>query len=351
MTAHLSARSGSLEDIRHDIEKWCTHPALNQLVSIFGGAIPATADLRARLMYLDTFSEVWDYRGRARALHARDGEQGDRTGSQDAAGGARWQIARLAISRQRQEQLVELTRQLGLTTESIPAGDAFDCALIIGTGRFSNLLRARWTRELAKHTRIGHVVLAAASRELLESEDDAVAVCAPGARTEFELLVAAAADAFNLDIDPLMRHVRQRDHDPKRSQVVWRFPGESNSLGVPVTAIEAPSPDPDRRRATSVDTFAFTARALQLRNARCLLSTGQPFVPSQHFDAVRVLALQFGNHVETVGFGIERYVGLSDLDEQHPAKLLQEIRSTIRAARSLLEEVIGREKEVNAQPR
>lgn len=47
----------------------------------------------------------------------------------------------------------------------------------------------------------------------------------------------------------------------------------------------------------------------------------------------------FGIQVETVGFGIDRYDGLGELDQQHPAKLLQEVRSTIRAARALLERI------------
>lgn len=59
----------------------------------------------------------------------------------------------------------------------------------------------------------------------------------------------------------------------------------------------------------------------------------------QNFDALRTLALPFGIQVETVGFGIDRYDGLGELDQQHPAKLLQEVRSTIRAARALLERI------------
>ena len=54
-------------------------------------------------------------------------------------------------------------------------------------------------------------------------------------------------------------------------------------------------------------------------------------------EALRALALPHAVHVETVGFGIERCDGLRAMDEQHPAKLLQEIRSTIRAAGAPLE--------------
>lgn len=239
----------------------------------------------------------------------------------------------------KRDAIVGLAQQLGLTLESTPQGTTFDHVLVIGTGRHSNLIRARWARELAKGRQVGHIVLAAASRRLLPSEDDAVAVCAPGARTEFELLAAAARDAFGLDVHPAVRYVRQRDDNPHRDSMVWRFAADTNDLGVPITLLEAPSPEPDSSRATSADTFTFTAHTLGMQDSTCLLVTGQPFVPYQNFDALRTLALPFGIQVETVGFGIDRYDGLGELDQQHPAKLLQEVRSTIRAARALLERI------------
>lgn len=108
--------------------------------------------------------------------------------------------------------------------------------------------------------------------------------------------------------------------------MVWRFAADTNDLGVPITLLEAPSPEPDSSRATSADTFTFTAHTLGMQDSTCLLVTGQPFVPYQNFDALRTLALPFGIQVETVGFGIDRYDGLGELDQQHPAKLLQEVR-------------------------
>ncbi|EUA90905.1 hypothetical protein I551_2461 [Mycobacterium ulcerans str. Harvey] len=44
-------------------------------------------------------------------------------------------------------------------------------------------------------------------------------------------------------------------------------------------------------------------------------------------------------HLESAGFGIDCYNRLSNLDQQHPAKLLQEVRSTIRSARTLMDRV------------
>ncbi|OBK50963.1 hypothetical protein [Mycobacterium kubicae] len=323
-----------LTSLRAQVDSWTGQDALAQLVAMFGGVFPRHDDLAARLAALDEFSEVWDYRGRTRAHPS-----GEQVQSQDAGGGARWMIPRLDLSDRQLDTIMTLAQQLGLTDESLPTETAFDYVLVIGTGRYSNMLRARWARELAAHYRIGHIVLAAASRRLLPSEADAVASCAPGARTEFDLLAAAAADAFGVDTREVVRHGQQRVSDPHRGQMVWRFGEDSNDLGLPITLLEAPSPDPNNRRATSADTFAFTAQTLDMRQSSCLLVTGQPFVPYQNFDALRTLTLPCGIRIETVGFGIDRYEGLHDMDLQHPAKLLQEVRSTIRAGRSLLERV------------
>lgn len=337
-SAEVGARGGEfdgdvLTSLLKEVEAWSAHDALAQLVAMFGGVFPHHDDLAARLAYLDEFSAAWDYRSRTRA------RSGERVRCQDAGGGARWMIPRLDLAQRQLDTITTLAQQLGLTDETWPTGTTFDYMLVIGTGRYSNMLRARWARDLAARHRVGHVVLAAASRRLLSSEDDAVASCAPGARTEFDLLAAAAADAFGLDTREAVRQGRLRAGDPHRGQMVWRFGEDSNDLGLPITLIEAPSPDPNNRRATSADTFTFTARTLDMQRSSCLLVTGQPFVPYQNFDALRTLTVPFGIRIETVGFGIGRYRGLHDMDLQHPAKLLQEVRSTIRAGRSLLERI------------
>lgn len=320
-------------EIRRQVEEWTDNPALAQLVDMFGGSIPQSLSLRARLALLDGFSTVWDYRGRARAHGA------SRVPNQDAAGAVRWLIPRLSLPESQLDKITALAGKLGLTDESAPEATEFDHMLVIGGGRYTNLLRARYAREMATGRHVGHVVLAAASRGLLDSEQDAVAACAPGARTEFDLLVAAAADAFGLDT----RHARDSMHErfdrPQRDRTVWNFAPDTNDLGVPITMLETPSPDPDSRRANSGDTYTFAARTVGMHRSSCLLVTGQPVVPYLHFEALRTLALPFGVRLESAGFGVDRYNRLSELDQQHPAKLLQEVRSTIRSGRALVEQL------------
>lgn len=320
-------------EFQQQIASWCTHPAMTELVSLFGGAVPQGLCLSDRLAYLDEFSDAWDYRGRARAAST------NRLNSQDAAGAARWLIPRLSLPAAQLEQIETAVAALGVANETTPEGTDFDYILVIGGARYTNLLRARYAREMATGRRVGHVVLAAASRRLLDSEQDAVDAYAPGARSEFELQVAAAADAFGLDTAEVAEHTRERIDQPQRDETVWSFTPESNELGVPITLLETPSPDPDNRRANSADTYTFAAQTMGMHRSACLMVTGQPVGRYLHFEALRTLALPFGTRVESASFGVDRYNRLGEMDEQHPAKLLQEVRSAIRSARGLVEQL------------
>ncbi|OBK27007.1 hypothetical protein A5634_23970 [Mycobacterium asiaticum] len=322
----------SEDDVRNEIEAWSTHPALAELVEMFGGKVPAGVGLGARLALLDEFSAVWDYRGRARTGTGR-------VHSQDAAGAVRWLIPRLDLPAVRLERIETLAGELGLTRESAPRGTEFDYLLIIGGGRYTNHLRVGYAREVTAGRKVGHIVLAAASRELMDSEQDAVASRAPWARTEFDLLVDAAGEALGLDIGAVQDHARQRVGQPHQGREVWSFPPESNSVGVPITLLETPSPDPDNRRANSADTYTFAAQTLRMHRSRCLLVAGQPVLPYLHFEALRILVLAFEIRLESVAFGVERYNRLGESDEQHPAKILQEVRSAIRSARAVVDQL------------
>lgn len=316
-------------DVRRQAEAWGTHPALTELVEMFGGTIPPDLGFSARMAWMDEFSNVWDYRGRART-------DADRVDSQDAAGAVRWLIPRLDLPAARLARIESLTAELGLTSEIAPAATEFDYLLVIGGGRYTNRLRVGYARELAIGRRIGHVVLAAASRSVMDSERDAVALCAPDADTEFDLMVAAADEAFGLD-SHAARRLQARCHTDSapRGRRRWDFAPDSIDAGVPITLLEVPSPDPENRRANSADTYTWAAQTVAMHGSGCLLVSGQPVGPYLHFEALRTLALPFGIRVESAAFGVERYNRLGAKDEQHPAKILQEVRSAIRSVRAL----------------
>lgn len=316
-------------DVLRQAEAWGTHPALTELVDMFGGTVPTDLGFCARMAWLDEFSRIWDYRAKARS-------DAGSVASQDAAGAVRWLIPRLDLPAARLARIEALTGELGLTSESAPKSTEFDYLLVIGGGRHTNRLRIGYARELAIGRRIGHVVLAAASRSLMDSERDAVALCAPDADTEFDLMAAAADEAFGLDTQAVRRYEAQGGTDSApRGRRRWDFPPHVIDAGVPITLLEVPSPDPDNRRANSADTYTWAARTVGMHGSRCLLVSGQPVGPYLHFEALRTLALPFGIRIQSAAFGVERYNRLGARDEQHPAKILQEVRSAIRSVRAL----------------
>jgi hypothetical protein len=105
---------------------------------------------------------------------------------------------------------------------------------------------------------------------------------------------------------------------------------------MPVRVVAAPSSEPGVRRANTPDTYAWYATELaQIRpGQRLLVVTTEIYVPFQHADALRMLALPHGVQVDVVGVNPGKaHPELRQTFEPH--NYLQEIRSTIRALRAL----------------
>lgn len=319
--------------VRDQLASFVASPALAELVELYGGEPPASESLSTQLRWLVEFSGVWDFRGRARAAAVDQGK------TQDVAGAARWEIAHTGLSPDADRRVVELARELGLVESCLPYYREVEWLLILGGARLSNLLRPQYAAQLLEqnlHTSC--IVLLGGSRHVMDTERDATNSYAPGAVTEFDLLTMAAATTFGFDREA-RREKAGGAPNTNASWRIWEFPAEATDVKVPVVAIEAPSVDPANRRATTADSYAFFARQLQLVEAAvCLLVTSQIYVPYQHLEAVRSLALPFKLELETVGFPQTWQAALQGM--QGPVNFLQEIRSTILAALRLYQEHI-----------
>jgi hypothetical protein len=264
-------------------------------------------------------------------------------GSQDAGGSSRWEISETGLSANDGVRVVELADQLGLVSNAPPIRRNADFLLILGGARLSNLLRPQYAAELIQSSAASprHIVLLGGSRPVMDTERDATDSYAPQADTEFDLLTQGAASAFNFDNADRDEEVHVDAESNNANWQVWRFNPESTDLGVPITAIEAPSTDPTTRRATTADSYAFFAMHLHLwPKAACLLVTSQIYVPYQHLEGVRSLAVPFDLELETVGFPPHWQAELQGM--QGPVNYLQETRSTILSARRLYAEHLSR---------
>lgn len=314
------------------LEEWTSSAAISELVRLTGGAMP-NLDLPLRLRWLADFSSRWDFRAKAREQIASQV-----SASQDAGGSSRWEIRDTGLGADDEAKVVALADQLGLVSNHGPQRRNVDYLLILGGARLSNLLRPQYAGELLANSTVEarEIVLLGGSRPVMESERDATNTYAPDAETEFDLLTEASAKVFGFDPSD---GVAQRHRDPDSRNAdwqVWRFPADATTIGLPVTAIEAPSREPSTRRANTADSYHFFAKHLSLRKqAACLLVTSQIYVLYQHLEAVRSLALPFELELETAGFPTTWHAELQGM--QGAVNYLQETRSTVLSAHRLFE--------------
>lgn len=319
------------ETVRSQLDDWTSSTALAELVEMFDGSLPRANSLTDRLAWLEEFSDRWDFRRLARERAQPQGPS-----SQDAGGGARWELLQSALDLADDHRILELASDLGLVENHRPRRTRVDFLLILGGARLSNLLRPRYASELIASSLVdpARIVLLGGSRAVMDSERDATDSYAPGAATEFDLLTTAAAAEFGFDRDS---REEQSYRDPDNANASWRLwnvEAAATDAGAALIAVEAPSPEPDVRRANTADSYAFFADRFRLEpGAKCLLVTSQIYVPYQHLEGTRSLALPFGLELETVGFPADWEAGLQGM--QAPANYLQETRSTIQSARRL----------------
>jgi hypothetical protein len=292
------------------VETWARSPALDRLVSAFGGD-PGEQELAARLDWLEDFSLRWDYR----------------------AGAERNEVKRTDFEPERAALIVQAARELGLVGTEPPPHERYDHVLILG-----GLIRACFARP-AHAARLladgaitaGNVTALGGFRQLRGDELDLAA--ALGVRhiaDEFEAMDAGARRAFGLD-----RPAAERGEASEELGASWRVHEYADGTAVQVVA--APSTEPGVRRANTSDTYKWFAEQLAelTPGQRILLVTTDIYRPYQHADAVRMLGLPYGVEIDVVG------IRPGDVDpafaqEFAPSQYLQEVRSTIRAMRMLL---------------
>jgi hypothetical protein len=322
-----------LAELRSQLTEWVSSAALAELVAMTDAATVITGSLRERLAALEEFSAAWDYRGRAHAAQVA-------TASQDAGAAARWLIEG-DFTPEQDGRIRELAANLGLVNAQAPSRSSFDYVLVLGGARLSNLLRPQYAAELIrdKQVKAGELVLLGGARPVMDSERDATDTYAPGAQTEFDLMNMGGGRSFGLDLARAEQEVHN-DEQANASWRIWSFDAASSELQVPVVSMAAPSREPNLRRANSADSYAFFASHLDPQLGRsCLLVTSQIYVPYQHLEAVRNLALPFDLELETVGFPPSWHSELQGM--QTGANYLQEIRSTILSARRLYEQYLA----------
>ncbi|MFJ6199404.1 hypothetical protein [Micromonospora sp. NPDC092111] len=296
-----------------DVRAWVESPPLRRLVAHFGGDPPA-GNLAATLAGLDDFSaRHWDFRAGRERPEAREPALDPAT-------------TRLVLA---------AAAALGLVHPVPPARPDYAHLVVLGGLAPACLRRVAYAAHLLRTgpAVTGEVAVLGSFRPLAELEHRTLAEAGlPPCATEVDVLDAAVRRVFGVP-GPADRD----GHDADHPHHCWASRTYRPAGLPPVRVLAAPSGDPGRRRAHTADTQRFWAGHVRLGPGDPVLAVTAPiYVPFQHCDALRTLALPYGCGVDTVGVD-PALPDLARLPEPTltPGRYLQEIRSTLRSMRAL----------------
>ncbi|QOC95279.1 hypothetical protein D0Q02_25685 [Micromonospora craniellae] len=295
------------------ISRWVGSPPIRELVAGFGGRWPA-GDLGAVLAALDGFSaRHWDFRAGRERPEAREPDLDERSAAQVHAAAS----------------------TLGLVRPRPPARTRYAHLVVLGGLAHACLRRVAYAAHLLRGDVgvTGEVAVLGSYRPLSEVERRTLADAGvTGCDTEVDVLDAAVRRTFGRSVPDSEDGLDAGHPHHSWSSRTYR------PTGLPqVRVLAAPSSEPQRRRAHTADTQRFWAEhARLLPDEPVLLVTAPIYVPFQHCDALRTLAVPYGCEIDTVGVD-PTLPDLTRLPEPTltPGRYLQEIRSAIRSMRAL----------------
>ncbi len=298
------------------VQSWISDPSFEALVAEFGGHSGDGMSVRERVAELEAFSEVWDFRGgRERNLAERP-----------------------ILTKDQENRIRAVAQTLGMRHESVPTERRYDHCLILGGLLRACVLRPAWAAKLvARGVSFGEVTALGGYRPL-GGDEPALAHQAGlfGVADELEAMDAGLRKAFSLTEEPFVEGDVGGDVLPNSRWAIRRYSTEA----CPLNVIAAPSRESGTRRANTADTYAWWAENIARLDVghRVLLITHSIYVPFQHADAIRMLAIPYGCGVETVGLP-PSFTGSMEPQVFSATNYLQEMRSTIRAFGALLDAV------------
>ncbi|WP_184689858.1 hypothetical protein [Micromonospora echinospora] len=295
------------------IRSWVESTPVRGLVARFGGDWP-DGELAAVLAGLDAFSaRRWDFRQGRERPDAREP----------------------AFDPATAEVVLSAAAALGLVRAVAPARSGYAHLLVLGGLAHACLRRTAYAAMLAGAAAevTGEVAVLGSFRPLSAAESRTLdAAGLPGCATEVDVLDAGVRLAFGV-AEPDEERGEPAGHPHRAwSSRTYRAAGLP-----PVRVLAAPSSEPDRRRAHTADTQRFWAEHVRLREGDDVLMVTAPiYVPFQHCDALRTLAVPYGCGIETVGVDPAARAAV-DVPEPTltPGRYLQEIRSALRSMRAL----------------
>jgi hypothetical protein len=221
--------------------------------------------------------------------------------------------------------VIDAATALQLVEPQMPRHREYDHLLVLGGLGRACLQRTEYAAQLIEQdvVIVPGVAALGSFRPLTEAEKELPGLA--GSRYEVDAMDAGVRTAFDLDGPGLL----ESSDDPV-DHSSWSARTYQSPAGAEVHVLAAPSSEPATRRANTPDTYEFWAQRINLRATdRILVITSPVYVPFQHADALRMLALRYGCGIDTVGFDLGRVSVPLAPGATNPDRYLQELRSGI----------------------
>lgn len=300
------------------LREWVSAAPFRALAEASGWPWPRTADTSELLNELARMSSDWDFRGRA------GGAERPALGSGSAE----------VNGRQLPDDLVTAAATaIGLVTATpVPAERFSALAVLSGTVR-ACVNRTQRAADLVRDgVTADSVAVLGGHRELTGKEPALASELGFGDLwDEATAVLAATRQAFGL-AEPLAAERSGPSH-PAWDDALWAASASYRWAGVEV--LIAPSADPTKRRANTVDQLRHWSERTGIGTGdRVLLLTTQIYVPYQQLAGLRVLGLARGCRVYCCG--VDAAHSFLPAATFGARSYLQEIRSAVCAAADLL---------------
>ncbi|MET7667935.1 hypothetical protein [Micromonospora luteifusca] len=303
--------------VAEEIHAWISSEPMRALVSEYGASLPQ-ASVGDLLAWLDAFSdEHWDFRKHGKV--ERD------------------QVKAPSFLPDRVDLILAAATALRLVHPDRPPHSTYDHLLVLGGLGRACLQRTEYAAQLVRDNIVVVPKVAALGSFRPLTETETILPGLASSRFEVDAMDVGVRIGFGLD-DP----ARSESSDGAVTHQSWQARTYRAVDGPEVHVLAAPSSEPESRRANTPDTYEFWARRFSLRSTdRILVITSSIYVPFQHSDAIRMLAMRYGCGIDTIGFDPGKATIPMAAGATGPDRYLQEIRSGILSMRRLHHALAG----------
>lgn len=295
-----------------NIKEWMYSEALVELITMYGGKVPLSMNLKDYIYWVNDFVEIWDFR------------------KKQSNGGERWSIGDDKESKDNRDAIMDMSYQLGLI-KSLPPLTKPDYILPLGGARLANLARAQEAKKITDlfSDHLFSIVALSGKRPINEIERPYIQQYAPDAVTEYDAVNGGLEHAFEIsgceycETNFMTNNINLQWSKRKYTE---KYKGHD------IYSIAAPSSDPNRR-ANSYDTFETFMEHFSVKEGqKILLVTSCIYVPFQLMKFIPI-SLEKNIMVDCVGVSKDMQGSQFIL----PANYLQEVKGTVNAIKKLVD--------------